>query len=89
MDGNLGFRKIIAGKARNALDGKVDGNFAYETYDCVNCCAASVLWSVGLRKDVLQHCVRDIHPTERASSEQCSKRFQICLFLCACTGKRT
>ena len=32
VDGNLACCEIVCGKARNALDGKADGNFNYKTY---------------------------------------------------------
>ena len=33
VDGNLPVCEIVCGKARNALDGKADGNFNYKMYD--------------------------------------------------------
>ena len=32
VDGKVGCCDIVCGKARNALDGKADGNFIYKTY---------------------------------------------------------
>ena len=32
VDGNLHLLEIVFGIARNALDGKADGNFNYKTY---------------------------------------------------------